>query len=185
MTGWMRSWMLAAVLGAMAVCVTPAAQAANKVEIDTKADLVLNRLLAESPTARAVDEKAVAVLIFPDIVKAGFGIGGQYGEGALRKDGATVGYYNIASASFGFQAGAQSYGQVIYFMTEAALRQLESSKGFVLGADANVAVVTKGANVDVNSSTLQDPIIAFVTDQKGLMAGVTLEGSKISRINPK
>jgi lipid-binding SYLF domain-containing protein len=185
MTGWMRNWKLAAALGTAAVTTAPTAEAASKTEIDTKADLVLNRLLGESPTAQAVDEKAVAVLIFPDIVKAGFGIGGQYGEGALRKDGATVAYYNIASASFGFQAGAQSYGQVIYFMTEEALQQLESTKGFVLGADASVAVVTKGANVDVNSSTLQDPIIAFVTDQKGLMAGVTFEGSKISRINPE
>ncbi|HPG22419.1 MAG TPA: lipid-binding SYLF domain-containing protein [Amaricoccus sp.] len=185
MAGWMRNGMLAACLGAAAVLATGVAQAASRTEIDTRADLVLNRLLSESATAQAVDEKAVAVLIFPDIVKAGFGLGGQYGEGVLRRDGASVAYYNIASASFGFQAGAQSYGQVIYFMTEAALRQLETSKGFVLGADANVAVVNMGANVDVNSGTLQDPIIAFVTDQKGLMAGVTVEGSKISRINPK
>jgi len=185
MRAWMRNWMLVAILGAWRFPPRRTRRPRARARSTPRADLVLNRLLSESPTAQAVDEKAVAVLIFPDIVKAGFGLGGQYGEGVLRRDGASVGYYNIASASFGFQAGAQSYGQVIYFMSEQALRQLETSKGFVLGADANVAVVSKGANVDVNSSTLQDPIIAFVTDQKGLMAGVTLEGSKISRIDPK
>ena len=127
----------------------------------------------------------MAVLVFPDIVKAGFGLGGQYGEGALRRNDATVGYYNITSASFGFQAGAQSYSQALFFMNEDALNYLDQSKGFELGADANVAVMNQGLNVDASSTTVQDPIVAFAFGQKGLMAGATVEGSKITRIRPK
>jgi lipid-binding SYLF domain-containing protein len=172
-------------LGLMAATLMASADgatAASATEIDAKSDLALNSLLADSETAQAVAEKAVAVLVFPQIVKAGFGVGGQYGEGALRRDGATIGYYSIASASFGLQVGAQSYAQVMYFMTEDALATLQRSKGFEIGADANVAVVNVGKGVDVNSTTIKDPIIAFVVDQQGLMAGVTVEGSKITRI---
>ena len=119
-------------------------------------------------------------------------MGGQYGEGALRRRDPVTGayapsaaYYNITSASFGFQIGAQSYGEALFFMTEDALKYLESSKGFEVGVDANVAVVDKGVAVDATSSTIQDPIMAFVFGQQGLMAGATVEGSKISRIHPK
>jgi lipid-binding SYLF domain-containing protein len=161
------------------------AQAATAAEIDARVDLALATLTRQSPTARALVDDAVAVLVFPNIVKAGFGIGGQFGEGALRRGGATVGYYNIASASFGFQIGAQSYAQIIYFMTEDAVSYLDRSGGFEIGADANVALVTEGLAADVTSSTVQDPIIAMVFSQTGLMAGVTIEGSKITRINPR
>jgi lipid-binding SYLF domain-containing protein len=142
----------------------------------------LTRLLQQSASARALADRAVGVLIFPDIVKAGFGLGGQYGEGVLRRGGVATGYYNIASASFGLQIGAQTYSQVLFFMTEDALAYLDRVQGFEIGADANVAVVNQGVGVDVSSSTLNDPIVAFAFGQKGLMAGVTLEGSKITRI---
>lgn len=161
------------------------AQAADAAEIDARADLALDRLLAGSEAARALSARAVAVMIFPDVVKAGFGFGGQYGEGALRRDGVTVGYFSIASASFGFQIGAQAYSQVLFFMTEDALATLDRTRGFELGADASVAVINAGASLDVTTTTLQDPIVAFVTGQRGLMAGISLEGSKISRINPR
>ena len=160
----------------------PAADAATGAEIDARVDLALAQLMRVSEVARALDDKAVAVLVFPDIVKGGFGIGGQYGEGALRRDGETVGYYNIAAASFGLQIGAQSFSQAIFFMTEEALAYLDSSKGFEIGADANVALANEGLGYDVTSSTVQDPIIAFVFGQQGLMAGLTIEGSKITRI---
>ena len=137
------------------------------------------------PAAQAIAEKAVAVLVFPEIIKGGLGFGGQYGEGALRRNDATVGYYNIASASFGFQIGAQSYSQALFFMTEDALRYLDQSKGFEVGADANVAVINQGMNVDATSTTIQDPIVGFAFGQKGLMAGATFEGSKITRFTPK
>lgn len=186
MIGRVRTRALAAMLGlALAIMAPAPAGAASAAEIDARVDLTLQSLLAESETARAVADRAVAVLVFPDIVKAGFGVGGQYGEGALRRDGATVGYYNIASASFGLQVGAQSYAQVMYFMTEAALRGLDRARGFEIGADANVAVINEGMNVDVSSTTVQDPILAFVVGQQGLMAGITVEGSKITRINPE
>ena len=158
------------------------AEVASAAEIDAKVDLALEQLLRESEVARAVDEKAVAVLVFPNIVKGGFGIGGQYGEGALRKGGETVGYYNIAAASLGLQIGAQSFSEAIFFMTEDALKYLDSSKGFEIGADANVALANEGLGYDVTTSTVQDPIIAFVFGQQGLMAGLTIEGSKITRI---
>jgi lipid-binding SYLF domain-containing protein len=158
------------------------ADAATASEIDAKVDLALDRLLNESETARAIAEKAVAVLVFPSIVKGGLGIGGQYGEGALRRDGTTVGYYNIAAASLGLQIGAQSFSQAIFFMTEEALAYLDKSKGFEVGADANVALANEGLAYDATTSTIQDPIIAFVFGQQGLMAGLTLEGSKITKI---
>ncbi len=183
-----RVWALAAVLGVAVVASTvPAgeARAAAAEVIDAKVNIALNSLLSDSPAAQALAEKAVAVLVFPEIIKGGFGFGGQYGEGALRRNDATVAYYNIASASFGFQIGAQSYSQVLFFMTEDALRYLDQSKGFEVGADANVAVMNQGMNVDATSSTIQDPIVGFAFGQKGLMAGATFEGSKITRFTPK
>lgn len=188
MTGLAKIWAVAAFLGLTAVVTTaPArpARADSAQEIDAKVDIALNALMAESQTAATLAPDAKAILVFPSIVKAGFGIGGQYGEGALRRDGVTVGYYNLASASFGFQAGAQSYSQAMFFMTDQALRQFENVNGFEIGADANVAVMNEGAGIDVTTNTLQDPIIAFVYGQSGLMAGVTVEGSKITKIRPK
>jgi lipid-binding SYLF domain-containing protein len=158
------------------------ARAASASEIDAKVDIALDRLMRESETARAVSDRALAVLVFPDIVKGGFGIGGQFGEGALRKNGVTVGYYNVAAASIGLQIGAQTYSQAMFFMTEEALAFLDKSAGFEIGADANVALANEGLGYDVTTSTIQDPIIAFVFGQQGLMAGLTLEGSKITKI---
>jgi lipid-binding SYLF domain-containing protein len=184
MLGRMRAGAIALFLGAASLSAAPAAEAASAAEIDAKVDIALNALLAESEAAQAISEKALAVLVFPDIVKAGLGFGGQYGVGALRRDGMTTGYFNIASASFGFQAGAQSYSQVLFFMSEEALQNLGKARGFELGADASVAVVDQGIGVDVSSTTAQDPIVAFVFGQQGLMGGVTIEGSKISSITP-
>jgi lipid-binding SYLF domain-containing protein len=184
MIGWMRKAAMALFLGAAALNTASAANAASAAEIDAKVDIALNSLLAENAAARAIGEDAIAVLVFPEIIKAGFGIGGQFGEGALRKGGVTTGYFNLASASFGFQLGAQSYSQVLFFMTEEALAGLDQVRGFELGADASVAVADQGLGVDVSTNTVRDPIVAFVFGQKGLMGGVTLEGSKITKINP-
>jgi lipid-binding SYLF domain-containing protein len=163
----------------------PEARAASAAEIDARVDIALEGLLAESVTAQALAERALAVLVFPQIVKGGFGIGGQYGEGALRQNDATVGYYSIASASFGLQVGAQAYAEALFFMTPESLDYLRRSKGFEIGADANVALVNQGVAVDATSTTIAQPIVAFVFGQQGLMAGATIEGSKISRINPR
>lgn len=158
------------------------ARAASASEIDVKVDIALDRLMRESETAQAIADRALAVLVFPSIVKGGFGIGGQFGEGALRKNGVTVGYYNVAAASIGLQIGAQTYSQAMFFMTEEALAFLDKSAGFEIGADANVALANEGLGYDVTTSTIQDPIIAFVFGQQGLMAGLTLEGSKITKV---
>ena len=159
-----------------------AARAASAAEIDTQVDIALDQLMRESETARAVADQALAVLVFPSIVKGGFGLGGQFGEGALRQDGVTTGYYNIAGASIGLQIGAQTFAQAMFFMTEEALAYLDKSAGFEIGADANVAFATEGLGYDVTTSTIQDPIIAFVFGQQGLMGGLTLEGSKITKV---
>jgi lipid-binding SYLF domain-containing protein len=123
--------------------------------------------------------------VFPDVVKAGFGFGGQYGQGALRRGGLTVGYYNLASASFGLQIGAQSFAETYFFMTEEALGYLTRSQGWEVGADAKVAVADQGYSADATSTTVTQPIVVFVSGQTGLMAGAVVEGSKISRIHPK
>lgn len=187
MIGRLRAWALAALIGVMAAPSLPPApaHAASAGEIDAKADLAYTRLLRESPSARALADKAVAVLVFPDIVKAGFGFGGQYGEGVLRRGGVSSGYYNIASASFGFQIGAQSFSQILFFMTEDAVAALDQMRGFDVGADASVAVANEGLGLDATSKTVMKPIVAYASGQRGLMAGATIEGSKITRIQPR
>jgi lipid-binding SYLF domain-containing protein len=175
---------LAAIFGAAmlgAVADRPAI-AATAAEIDAEVRLALDRLYRESPAARNLAETAKGVLVFPNIVKGGLIIGGQYGEGALRRGGRTVGYYNTVAASWGLQAGAERYSQAIFFMTDEALRYLDQSRGFEIGVDATVAVANVGAGGDLTSSTLQSPIIAFVFGEQGLMAGISIEGSKVTRI---
>lgn len=176
----------ALVLAAAALAPLPGvAHAASAGEIDAKVDIALNTLLAQSPAAQALAERAVAILVFPDVVKAGLGFGGQYGLGALRRGDATVGYYNLTSASFGLQIGAQSFAETYFFMTEEALGYLTRSQGWEVGADAKVAVADQGYSADATSTTVTQPIVVFVSGQKGLMAGAVVEGSKISRIHPK
>jgi len=159
------------------------ADAATAAEIDADVDAALSRLFAQVPAAKELAESAKAVLVFPSIIKGGFFVGGEYGEGALRKGGDTVAYYNIASVSYGLQIGAQGFSQVMMFMTDDSLHYLDRSQGFEVGADASVALASAGAGGALTSSTLQSPIIAFVFGQSGLMAGVSLEGSKVTKID--
>lgn len=161
------------------------ARAASASEIDGRVDIALNALLAQSPAAQALAARAVAVLVFPNVVKAGFGFGGQFGNGALRRGDMTVAYYNLTSASFGLQIGAQSFAETYFFMTEEALGYLTRSDGWEVGADAKVAVADVGYSADATSTTVTQPIVVFVSSQQGLMAGAVVEGSKISRIHPK
>jgi lipid-binding SYLF domain-containing protein len=179
-----RALMAAAVMGLM-LAPAPRAEAASAAVIDAKVDAALQQLLAQSATAQALNARAVGVLVFPQIVKGGFGFGGQFGEGALRVGGGTAGYYSIAGGSFGFQIGAQAFSEAIFFMTPEALRYLDRSQGFQLGADASVAVINEGVAVDANSSTLRQPIVVIAFGQQGLMAGAVIAGSKISRIHPR
>ena len=160
------------------------ALAGTAAEIDREVDLALEKLYAGSAAAKQVAEVAEAILVFPDVVKAGFIVGGQYGEGALRKDGKTVGYYNTIEASYGLQAGAQSFGYALFFVTASALEHFEKSAGFEIGVGPTVVVVDEGLSRSLTTSTLQDDIYAFFFGQQGLMAGLGLKGSKISRITP-
>jgi len=171
---------------AFAFCLTLGSaitQAASKDEIDIKVDTALDRFKDEVMGAERFLEKAKGVLIFPDVVKAGFGIGGEYGEGALRIDGRTVDYYSTAGASIGFQLGAQFKTVLLVFLEQDALDKFRNSSGFEIGVDGSVAVVELGAGKDINSVNFEDPIVGFVFSNKGLMYNLTLEGSKITKLN--
>ncbi|MDZ7737314.1 MAG: YSC84-related protein [Gammaproteobacteria bacterium] len=158
------------------------AQAASATEIDIKVDTSLERFKDEVMGGERFLEKAKGVLVFPDVVKAGFGIGGEYGEGALRIDGKTVDYYSTAGASIGFQIGAQFKTVMLIFLEQPALDNFRSSSGFEIGVDGSVALVELGAGKDINSVNFDDPIVGFVFSNKGLMYNLTLEGSKITKI---
>jgi len=145
----------------------------------------LNRLLAQSPAAKALNERATAVLVFPSIKKAGFIVGGQYGEGTLFKGGKPVAYYSTAGVSYGLQAGVQTYGYAMFFMNEAALKQLDKADGFEIGVGPSVVVMDEGMAKSVTTTTMNDDIYAFIFSQKGLMAGIGLQGNKITRIAAK
>ena len=132
--------------------------------------------------SKDVIKKAQGVLIFPNVYKAGIGIGGEYGEGALQIRGKTVDYYNTAAASIGFQLGAQKKTIIIAFMKKDALEQFRNSSGWKAGVDASIAVIAVGAGGAIDSAKLNLPIVAFVLDQKGLMYNITLEGAKITKI---
>ena len=154
-------------------------------EINAAVNASLTRFHKQVPGGKDLAAKAKGVLVMPNVVKAGFVVGGEYGEGALRVGGKTVSYYNIASGSLGFQIGGQAKDFVILFMTNEALSQFRASKGWEAGLDGSVALVTVGAGERVDFTKLNDPIIAFVFDVKGLMADISLKGAKFTKITPK
>jgi lipid-binding SYLF domain-containing protein len=158
--------------------------AASAAEIDREATAALNKLYREVPGAKELAARAKAILIFPSVVKGGLIVGGQYGDGALRKGGRTVGYYSTAAVSYGLQAGAQVFGYALFFMGEGALSYLDSSSGWEIGVGPSVVVLDEGMARSLTTSTARDDIYAFIFGQKGLMAGVGLQGSKITRIHP-
>jgi lipid-binding SYLF domain-containing protein len=189
---WGERTMLKARLGAgllavaLAMTVTISAKsalAASAAEINREVDAALASMHASVPATRELASQAKAVLVFPNIVKAGFLFGAQYGEGALRQRGKTVGYYNTAAASYGFQAGAQKFGYVLFFMSDSAVQYLSNSGGFELGIGPSIVVLDTGGATALTSSTLQNDILAVFFDQRGLMAGAGLQGSKISRMD--
>lgn len=158
------------------------ANAGRRATIDADVEATLTRLYSTVNGSRELVDKARGVLVFPSVLSAGFWVGGQYGQGALRIGGQPSGYYSIAAASFGLQIGAQSKAIIMLFMTQEALDKFTHSQGWAAGVDATVAVVRIGANGNVDTSTATGPVEAFVLTNAGLMAGVSLEGSKISRL---
>ena len=161
------------------------AHAASAAKINRAVDASLKKLYAANPTAKLIGENAKAVLVFPSIWKAGFIVGGQGGNGALRKGGKTVGYYNSAAASYGLQAGAQAFGYALFFMTDSALEYLDKHDGWEIGTGPSIVLIDKGFAKSLTSGTLTDDIYAIIFDQKGLMAGIGIQGSKITQIHPK
>ena len=158
------------------------ALADSKEEINIGVDATLERFKTEIKGGNAFLRKAEGILVFPSIIKAGFVIGGEYGEGALRIGGKTFEYYSTAAASFGFQLGAQSKSLVLVFMTNKALNDFRKSDGWKAGVDGSVAIAEWGAGEDINTVDIKDPIIGFMFSNKGLMYNLTIEGSKFTKI---
>ena len=167
----------------MMVCAVTSARAASAREISADVSKTLDRFYSSVNGGRGLATKARGILVFPTVVKAGIGIGGEYGEGALGIDGRNAGYYNIASASIGLQLGVETRSIIILFMTDDALRRFRQVKGWNIGVDASVAIITVGAGGSVNVNNVTDPVLGFVLDPKGLMYNLTLEGSKVTRIS--
>jgi len=174
---------LAALLSLLLVAAAaPRAHAGSRAEIDAAVNATLNQFYLQVGGARQLAHEAVGILVFPTVVKAGMGIGGEYGEGALRIRGRTDGYYNIISASIGFQLGVQTRSVIIMFMTPEALNSFERKDGWKIGVDGSVAIVTVGIGGSIDTNRIRSPVIGFILDPKGLMYNLTLEGSKISRM---
>ena len=158
------------------------ANAASAEDLNVDAKQALQSLYKTNPTAEALGKKAKAILVFPKIIKAGLVFGGSYGEGVLLKGDQPKGYYNSVSASWGWQAGAESYGYVVFLMSNKAIKYLDQSKGWEIGVGPTVVAVNEGVAKNLSTSTLKDDAYAFIFDQQGLMASISLEGTKISRI---
>lgn len=175
-------------LGAFSGCSTTtstvggASPAIERQTIDANVDSALARLYAQSPGARELVAKARGTLVFPSVVSAGFIVGGSYGQGALREHGRSVGYYSTAAGSVGLLAGAESKSVYLLFMTQEALDKFKASKGWTAGADASVTVVKVGANAQIDTKTAQQSILGFVLTNGGLMANVSLEGTKFTQL---
>jgi len=157
-------------------------RAATAEEIDRDVRSAIENLYAKFPSAKALGEKAKGILVFPGIVKGGFLVGGQFGEGALLKGGKTAGYYNTVQVSYGLQIGLQKYGYALFLMTDSAMKWIDKSDGWELGVGPTIVVVDVGAAKSMTTMTLQSEIYAFFFNQKGLMGGLGLQGTKISKI---
>ena len=161
---------------------TPGARAATAAEIEARADSAVERLEGNAPEARRLMRSAKAVLICPRVLKAGIGVGGEYGEGVLRRGGESIEYYSTASASIGFQFGAQSKSQFLLFMTDEAVEKFRRADGWEVGVDASVSLLKVGAGGSLDTTNISDPIVAFVLADRGLMYDASLAGTKISPI---
>lgn len=173
---------LLAISTLVSIGISDRASAATTEDLNREADQALELLYKTNPVALRVSKQAKAVLIFPNVVKAGLIFGGAYGEGVLQRGSKVDGYFNSFTGSWGLQAGAQSYSYAVFLMTDEAVKYLDDSKGWEIGVGPTVVVMDEGAAKNLSTSTLKDAAYAFVFDQQGLMAGVSIEGTKISRI---
>lgn len=184
MTG-IRRTMVTMLLVAAAVTARPmvgTATAASARELQSDGRAALEDLYRSQGSARLLASKAKAIIVFPTMVKAGFMFGGQIGEGVRFEGKKTTGYYNSVAASYGLQAGIQRFGYALFFMNKAALKQLDQTRGFELGVGPSIVIVDEGIGRSLTTNTLTSDVYAFMFDQKGLMAGLGIQGSKITRI---
>jgi lipid-binding SYLF domain-containing protein len=178
-----RSFAIVASLAAAAtIALAPPAAAATAAELTRDAQAALNSLYAKNPGAKAIGKDSIAVLVFPSVVKAGLGVGGQFGEGVLFRGGKASAYYNTAGMSVGLQAGAQKYGYAMFFLSEETLKYLDKSEGFEVGVGPSVVVADQGLAKSATTTTVKDKIYAFIFDQKGAMAALGIQGNKITKI---
>ncbi len=161
---------------------TPTTQAASKLELDNRVQATLERLYSRKAEARALGQKAVAILVFPQMVKAGVGVGGEVGEGGMLVNGQPSGYYRNTSLSIGFQLGIQTRSEVLMFMTERAYQDFIGHDGWEAGVDGSIAIVEFGVGKEFDTNSIREPIIGFVFANKGLMYNLSLEGSKYWKI---
>lgn len=175
-----RLTVLAILLGSATIL-----RAQKAAELDKKVTDATAKLYASSPAAKKLSTVAKGILVFPSVKKAGFVVGGQYGEGALRIGGKTTGYYKTTAASFGLQAGGQKFGYAMFFMTPGALEYLKKSDGWEVGVGPSIVVVDEGVARSLTTSSAREDIYVFFFGQKGLMGGLGIQGSKISQFTPK
>lgn len=180
-----RDFLISFLIFFWVVALSNLAQAASAREIDVSVDEALKRFYSHSKNGKELAEKARGVLVFPRVIKAGFVFGGEYGEGALRVNGKTVDYYSTMAASWGFQLGAQSKTLLMLFMTKNALNGFRGSEGWEVGVDGSVALVTVGAGGYIDTENIKSPVIGVAFGQKGLMYNLTLEGTKITKLDKK
>ena len=178
-----RFALMLATVSIATVNVMNSAVAATAEDLDNDSRQALQTLYKTEPVAETLSQTAKAILVFPNVVKAGLVFGGSYGEGVLIKGSAVTDYYNSVSGSWGLQIGAQSYGYAVFLMTDDAVRYIEDTKGWEVGVGPTVVVVDEGIAKNLSTSSLKNDAYAFIFSQQGLMVGVSIEGTKISKIN--
>lgn len=176
-------YFLNTLITALLVCVAHVTYAESREALERESKSALSNLIAQNQIAKDLNARAAAVLVFPSVKKAGLMVGAQYGEGVLWRNGKASAYYNTGGASFGFQAGVQEYGYAMFFMKDSALNALDVTQGFEVGVGPSVVVIDQGMGASHTTTTMQNDIYAFIFSQRGLMAGVGIQGNKITRIN--
>ena len=179
-----RKALIVALVSVVFVLGSPVAGREKAAEIDKNAQAALASLYAKVDGAKALGAKARAILVFPKITKAGLVVGGQSGDGALIKGGKSVAYYNTSGGSFGLQAGAQQFGYAMFLMNDKAVKALDAADGWEVGVGPSIVVMDEGKAKSMTTTTMKDDVYAFIFGQKGLMAGVGLQGNKITKIKP-
>ena len=174
----------ASLLAVFVLAMPQALLAATAGEINPDVDGALHKLYQTTPAAKKLAKVAKGILVFPSIIKGGLIVGGQYGEGALRMKGKTTGYYKTVAASYGLQAGAQSFGYALFFIDDESLAYLKKSEGWEIGVGPSIVVVDAGVARSLTSTTAKSGVYAFFFNQKGLMAGLGIQGSKITPFTP-